>query len=246
MGKLNKQDIQEIKKYIKKLRKEGSTSAQGVPGYMTPAAFTGEEGGDGTNTLDLSDDQYAYNEKPPKKKIHFVKLQEVSYKNFKEDQSGTSAQKINRKILEVSKSLGEISKALDHSIKLKNESSVDNSAYWKKTNEAILKISKRLGEINKKARKLANIKEIAANSLKSKLAQIFKQAGVDVTQEDFDYNQVGSDMFEFDVMIGEEPYAIDYDKGELIWQDYNQEVRLGNLNQEADLIKNIAQHFREI
>ena len=63
--KLSKEELKELREYVKKLREEGSTTA-GVPGYQTPAAFTGKEGGDGTDVLDLEDDQYAYSEKPPK------------------------------------------------------------------------------------------------------------------------------------------------------------------------------------
>lgn len=239
--KLTAQEILEIREYVKKLRKEGSTSAQGVPGYQTPAAFTGEEGGEGTTQLDLGDGQYAYTEKPPKKKRHFIKLHEVSYKAFKQDESANAVQKINRKILEVNKMIGEISRSLDHSIKLKNETSLDNSAYWKRTNEAILKISKRLSEVNKKARKLANLKELAQADLKNKLAGLFVKAGMDVKGEDVSMNKVGTEQYEIDVFLHGEPYAIDYNNGELMFQDYDKEVRLGNINQESELIKNIAQ-----
>lgn len=241
--KLTKEELKELREYVKKLREEGSTTA-GVPGYQTPAAFTGKEGGDGTDVLDLEDDQYAYSEKPPKEKKHFIKLREVSYKAFKEDATASEVQKVNRKILEVNKMLREISRALDHSIKLKNESSLDNSTYWKRTNEAILKISKRLSEVNKKARKLANLKELAATAVKDKLVQLFNKAGIQVKAQDIDYNQLGTDNYEFDVMIMGEPYGIDYKNGELIYQDYDKEVRLGNMAQEADLIKNIAQTLK--
>lgn len=241
---LTLEEIKELRSYVKKLRKEGSTSSQGVPGYETPAAFTGEEGGEGTTHLDLGDGQYAYTEKPPKKKRHFVKLNEISYKAFKEDNTANEVQKINRKILEVSKTIGEISRALDHSIKLKNESSLDNSTYWKRTNEAILKISRRLSEVNKKARKLANLKELATASVKSKITQLFTKAGIAVKPEDVEANQTGTDNFEIDVYLNGEPYAIDYRNGEVIFQDYDKEVRLGNMKQEADLIQKIAQTFK--
>ncbi len=175
--KLSEEEIKELKKYVreqtKKLKAEGSTTA-GVPGYQTPAAFTGDEGGDGAKTTDFEQGQFAYSIKAPDKKKHFVKLDEVSYKTFKEDVNSNEVQKVNRKILEVNKMLGEISRALDHSIKLKQESALDNSKYWKRTNEAILKINKRLSEVSKKARKLANLKELAASSIKDKLVEYIK------------------------------------------------------------------------
>jgi hypothetical protein len=243
--KFSIEELEEIKRFVKeqsKKIKEGSTTA-GVPGYQTPAAFTGKEGGDGTDR-DIEDDQYAYSKKAPKEKPHFIKLHEVSYKEFKENQDSTQVQKVNRRILEINKMLGEISRYLDHSIKLKQESSLDNSKYWKRTNEAILKINKRLGEVSKKARKLANLKEIAATSLKQKIASLFSKAGIPVKPEDIDYHQSGTDEYELDVMINGEPYAIDYENGQLIYQDYDKEIALGNMTQEAEIIKMISKIFK--
>ena len=232
----------EVRSYIKKLRKEGSTTA-GVPGFLTAAAWSGEEGGDGTTAIDVEDEQYSYSIKASEKKPHFVKLHEANYKTFKEDSSLSEVQKVNRKVLEVNRMLREISQALDHSMKLKIESSLDNSRYWKKTNEAILKMKVRIGEVNKKVSQLANLKELAANSVKDKLVQIFNKAGLQVTAQDLDYNQIGSDWYEFDVMMNGEPIAIDYKAGEVIYQDYDEDIRLGNFNQEQQLIQNISKEF---
>lgn len=244
--KLTKEELAELKTYVKeqskKLRREGSTTA-GVPGYQTPAAFTGKEDGDGADSFDYEDEQYAYSQKAPKTNKHSVKLHEVSYKAFKQDNTVSEIQKVNKKILEVNKMLREISRSLDHSIRLKQESALDNSVYWKRTNEAILKINDRLSEVGKKARKLANLKELAASSVKEKLVQSFKRAGIMVNSADIDYNQIGTDKYEFDVHLNGEPYAIDYENGLFTFQDYDQEVVLGNINQEADLIKNIKQTF---
>ena len=240
--KLTEEEMNDVRNYIKKLRKEGSTTA-GVPGFLTAAAWSGEEGGDGTTAIDVEDEQYAYSIKADEKKPHFVKLHEASYKTFKEDTSLNEVQKVNRKVLEVNRMLREISQALDHSMKLKQESALDNSRYWKKTNEAILKMKARIGEVNKKVSQLANLKELAANSVKDKLVQIFNKAGIQVTAQDLDYNQIGSDWYEFDVMMNGEPVAIDYKAGELIYQDYDEDIRLGNFNQEQQLIQNISKEF---
>lgn len=246
-SKLTPEELNELKNYVKKkvkkLKAEGSTTA-GVPGYQTPAAFTGDEGGDGATKTDFAQGQFAYSIKAPKKKKNFVKLTEVSYKAFKEDSTANEIQKVNRKILEVNKMLREISRALDHSIKLKNESSLDNSKYWKRTNEAILKINKRLSEVSKKARKLANLKELAAANVKTQLVQLFNKAGFKITAQDVEYNTAGTNHYEFDVMVGGEPYAIDYKDGELLYQDYDKEVSLGNMEQEPELIKNLTKTLK--
>lgn len=241
---LTKEEISEIREYIKKLRKEGSTTA-GAPGFLTAAAWSGEEGGDGTKAIDVEDPQYGFSIKAPEKKSqNFVKLHEASYRTFKEDSTASEVQKVNRKILEVNRMLREISQALDHSIKLKTESAIDNSRYWKKTNEAILKMKARLGEVNKKVGALANLKELAANSVKDKLLKMLNTAGIAVSAEEIDFNQVSSDVYEFDVLIGGEPYAIDYNKGQFIYQDYDQDIDLGNINQEQQVIAKLAQIFK--
>ena len=246
-NKFTKEEIEEIRAFIKKqsskIKEEGSTTAN-VPGYQTPAAFTGKEGGDGTDSIDLEKGEFAYSKKAPKTKPHFIKLHEVSYKNFKEDANTNEVQKVNNKIIEVSKMLREISRSLDHSIKLKQESKLDNSKYWKRTNEAILKISKRLAEVNKKARKLANLKQLAASSVKDKLIKMFNKAGIDIKASEVKHHQTGADTYEFDIYIAGEPYGIDYVKGEVLYQGMDKEERLGNINQEEQLVKNIAQTFK--
>jgi hypothetical protein len=40
-------------------------------------------------------------------------------------------------------------------------------------------------------------------------------------------------------MVNGEPYAIDYDRGNLVFQDYNEEVPLGNIEQPEVVVQNI-------
>lgn len=242
--KLSQQEIAEVRSYIRRLRKEGSTTAS-APGYLTAKAWSGEEGGDGTTAIDLEDPQYGFSIKAPEHPSKdFVKLYETSYKTFKEDNTASEVQKVNRKILEVNRMLREISQALDHSMKLKVESSIDNSRYWKKTNEAILKMKTRLGEVNKKVSKLANLKELAANSVKDRLVQFFNKAGIPIGDQDVDFNQTATDQYEFDIILNGEPVAIDYSRGDFVYQDYEQEVVLGNINREQEVIANLTQIFK--
>lgn len=235
---LSESDKKKIKEYIRKLKKEGSTTA-GVPGYLTPKAFVGDSDAEGSVKATGADKAYVI--KPSKKKRNFVKLHEVSYKAFKQDESLTEVQKVNRRILEVSKMLREISQALDHSLRLKQESSLDNSAYWKKTNEAILKINNRVSEITKKAKQLANLKELTQASLKDKLVRLFNAAGFNVKPSDVGVNQTGNEQYEFDILINGEPFPIDYDRGMLTYQGFDSEVPLGNLNQQQEVIKALTQ-----
>jgi hypothetical protein len=238
--RLSKKDFYEVRSYIKKLRKEGSTTAN-ADGYLTANAWVGDEDAEGTQAIDVEDEQYSFSVKPSKITPHLIQLKEANYKSFKEDTSGSHVQKVNRKVLEINQRLREISQALDHSIKLKNESAIDNSRYWKKTNEAMLKMKARISEVNKKISQLANLKEIAANSVKDKLVQLLIKAGIAISAQDVEYNQVSADHYEFDIMMDGEPIAIDYNKGQLIYQGYDEEIDLGNLNQEQDVIAKLSQ-----
>ena len=99
----------------------------------------------------------------------------------------------------------------------------------------------RISEVNKKISQLANLKEIAANSVKDKLVQLLIKAGIAISAQDVEYNQVSADHYEFDIMMDGEPIAIDYNKGQLIYQGYDEEIDLGNLNQEQDVIAKLSQ-----
>ncbi len=74
--------------------------------------------------------------------------------------------------------------------------------------------------------------------------QIFAKAGLTIKPQDIDYNQLGTEWYEFDVMLDGEPYAIDYRNGELMYQAYDEEIRLGNFNQEQQLVQNITKEFK--
>lgn len=243
---MKKQEINELRRYIKeqlKKMKEGSTTAN-VASYSTPKAFVGDEDADEPTSFNVKDDQYAYSIKAPKEKINIIKLKEVSYKGFKRDETKSSVHKINTNILEVAKRLGELSRMLDHSIKLKTEQKYANSIHWKRTNEALAKIHNRIQTLSEKANGLYNLKEATAQSIKDKLVDYFNKAGVKVRAQDIEHNQSGTDVYEFDVMILGEPHAIDYAKGVLSYQGYEKEELLGNLDQEQEVITNLTKIFK--
>lgn len=168
---LSKDQIEEVRKYIKKLKKEGSTTA-GVPGYQTPKAFTGDEDGEGASDLARITRATGYDIKAKKTRNHSIDLHEVSYKEFKMDDTKSTVKKVNESIIEVNRKLREIDRLISHSTKLKNESNLDDSVLWKKTNEALIRIARRMSEVAKKTKQFANIKEIESavsidNQLKS-------------------------------------------------------------------------------
>lgn len=226
-----------VKEALKRMREESTSAA--TPGYHTPAAFTGDEDGEGTEVVNLGDPQMAYSEEPDNSKPHMIKLKEVSYKTFKGDDSLSEVQKINQKILEVNRRLREISQALDHSLRLKQESSLDDTVYWKRTNEAISKISKRLQEVTDKTKRLSNINEITQKSLADKLVQLFGKVGVRIESSDISIEPSGQDNFVIDIYLDGEPEAFDYENGELSYQGYDSTKRIGDINHEAELVLNL-------
>jgi len=80
----------------------------------------------------------------------------VSYRQYKKDESASPSQKVNKSIMEVNKMLAEIEKIVHNNIRLKTETGVDSSHFWKQTgnrinkiNERIVRISNRLKELSK-------------------------------------------------------------------------------------------------
>ena len=225
---MHNKDLNEAKKFVKnlsklrkKLKKEGSTTA-GVPGYLTPKAFTSDPDAEGSQAaLDAST---AFHVKPPKKKRFFVgykdqgvHINETNYKQFKEDASIPSHKKINQAILEINRKISEINKLLEHSIKLKTEAQVGNEKLWKRTNEALLKIYKRLNEATRRTKAVANLKEIEANTAKDKLLKILAKAGITTQPSDIEIAKQGNTL-NIDVMIQGEPVGFDLENDMLVYQ----------------------------
>lgn len=210
-------EIKEFVKKVKKLKSEGSTTA-GVPGFLTPKAFTGDEDGEGATDLKRITHATAYDKKAPETRKHSIDLHEVNYNEFKSDETRSTIQKVNESIIDINRKLREINTLISHAHKLKLESNMDDSMHWKKTNEALLKISKRMNEVAQKTRKFANLREIEKQLNDTKVDRIVTQLqafGLDVEKiEDGDG---------FDVFVNNEPIAFDVigneiksDRGEVV------------------------------
>lgn len=244
-----KLEIQQfIKEQAAKMEVEENTTAN-FDTYDTPNAFTGDEDDDGTQTVDLTDPEYAYSIKGPKKRNpkYSVKLNEVSYKDYKRDESRSTVQKVNANILEVNKNIRELARMLQHSIKLKNEQKLDGSIHWKRTNEALAKMHHRISVLSEKANELFDLKEATAQQAQKDILALLNSIGDpafnNLQPSHIDFNPVGTDHFEFDIQINGEPVAIDWDKGNLVYQDYSEEILLGNINNPEEVIANIQKHI---
>ena len=239
-------DKQELRKFVKetiKKVKEGSSTAN-AGGFLTAKAFVGDEDAVGSEKGMEAGAPYTDEAPKKKRKDHFVKLYEASYKAFKEDTSRTPVQKVNTAILEINRRIREINQIMDHSMRLKNESQIDNAKLWKKTNEALVKISSRMSEAAKKTKKFANLKEIQGNQVKERFNKMLRMAGVNVQLNDIDVDQQDGEYI-IDVYINREPYGFDLTKDNiLVYQDYNKEEELGNFDQEDVIIEKLKNIFR--
>jgi hypothetical protein len=80
-------------------------------------------------------------------------VNEAKYKDYKKDESMSSAKKINLAIREVNRKLFEIERILDQSYRLKTEDGVGKTAYTEKTKRNLYKISEKMYRISEKLRK---------------------------------------------------------------------------------------------
>ena len=129
-----------------------STGGEGSEEYNTPNAFSKDEEDENDNA-----ETSGYNK--VKSESTFMKiaketiLSEISYKDYKKDESATSKQKVNRAIREINSKLYKIEGILNRNIKLKSEAGVDNTKYWKSTRSNLHKISEKMQRISERLRR---------------------------------------------------------------------------------------------
>lgn len=145
------------------------SSTGGVAGYMTPKAF-GKADDDTIEAMGMKRVKKTNKVfRPMESKSSYKKMmsemygvsepsldEAVSYRQYKKDESASPSQKVNKGIMEVNRMLAEIEKVVHNNLRLKNETGVDSSQFWKQTstrinkiNERIVRISNRLKELSK-------------------------------------------------------------------------------------------------
>ena len=75
---------------------------------------------------------------------------------YKADETFSPKQKVNKAISEVNKKLYEIERTVNRNIKLKTETGVNSTQYWKSTKGKMLKISERMVRISNKLKQLGS------------------------------------------------------------------------------------------
>jgi len=140
--------------------KESSTTGN-VAGYDSPNAF-GKQSDKDIEVLGYK--------KVPKKDINMKEgkqstyrkmmssmhsINEVSYRAYKNDESATPVQKVNKGIQEVNKMIAEMENIVNLNLRLKTESDVNSSQFWKSTSKRFTKINERLIRISNKLKELS-------------------------------------------------------------------------------------------
>ena len=82
-------------------------------------------------------------------------LNEVSYNDYKKDDSSSNKAKVNEAIKTINRKLFEIERLVNQNVKLKQEMNVDNNQYWKSTKSRLGKISERILKVAHKFRDLS-------------------------------------------------------------------------------------------
>ena len=83
-------------------------------------------------------------------------LSEVSYKEYKNDDTLTSKNKVNLAIKEINRKLYDIERSVSQNIKLKAENDMEGRGYWKSTKSKMTKIAERLVKIAGNMRELGS------------------------------------------------------------------------------------------
>jgi hypothetical protein len=153
-----KKDDDKKKKKDKDEDLDEQSATGGVTGYQTPGAFTGGKSANEKKRKKTAVDSTGYElvETTYKRMMReMYNINEVSYREYKKDPNSTPSQKVNRGIAEVNKMLAEIEKIVHNNLRLKTETGVSSSNFWKPTGRRFGKIGERLVRIANKLKELS-------------------------------------------------------------------------------------------
>jgi hypothetical protein len=141
-----------------------------IDGYQTPNAFSPSEEDFEESSKDRAE-VFGYKtvgklQNKHRKKVYATEssaykqameqLTEISYNDFKLDQTKTSTRKINDSIRHINSKVYEVERVIKHALKLKTEMSVDQRNLWRSSISKLVKIAERITRISK------NIHELGA------------------------------------------------------------------------------------
>jgi len=82
-------------------------------------------------------------------------INEISYKEYKKDDSRKDYQKVNDSIKKINRMMFEMERIVNQNSKLKNESGVHTGQYWKSTQKRFGKISERMLKVARTLKELS-------------------------------------------------------------------------------------------
>jgi len=157
--------IKEIEDKFEELEEANVTAnldgGEGPP--KTPHAFSKSEDEDDLDTDHIEVLGY---KKSKEKKVNTKKLEslekklekqinEISYKEYKGDDSRKQHQKINDSIKEINSMMFRLERIVNQNTKLKTEADVHSGQYWKSTQKRFGKISERMLSVARKLKELS-------------------------------------------------------------------------------------------
>jgi hypothetical protein len=83
-------------------------------------------------------------------------INEISYKEYKKDDSRKDYQKINDSIKKINSMMYKMERIVNQNARLKQESGVHNGQYWKSTQTRFQKISERMVRVARKIKELSS------------------------------------------------------------------------------------------
>jgi hypothetical protein len=132
----------------------------------TPMAFGKGRNMDKKKTNDVATNSTGFSivkEKPKKifkgnmgESVYKQVMSEISYRDYKKDESMSAKQKVNNSIKEVNRKLYEIERIIHQNNKLKTEMGVTSENYWKSTRAKFGKISERMTRVGHAMRNLGS------------------------------------------------------------------------------------------
>jgi hypothetical protein len=170
--------IKELKKLVKELLDETSTTG-GVPGYLTPKAFS-KSGQSSNAAIDTAKDQ-GYMKAPDtnrwfKKLYEAVQLSEITYKEYKKAPGMSSKHKLNNAIKECNRALFEIERYLKQNKKLREEEGLGLNEYWKSTAVKLVRMNERLKSLQREIKNFG-LKEILSKIQEEKAEKDYDKDG---------------------------------------------------------------------
>ena len=154
-------ESEEYREFVEELALDEMSTTASVPGYQTPNAFAKSEE-EFEKHSEENAETMGYTVVPKKSKRNTESIykeamgliNEGTYKDFRKDETRSSNRKINDSIKNINRTIYEVERVVEHALKLKTETNVDQRTLWGESMSRLRKISERINRITKKIHEL--------------------------------------------------------------------------------------------